>query len=154
MRSSSAIKSEIQRITAEKTSLESLEGIFSKISSYIGEVSSTFIDAGGLIEDSGSIEGKPIDNGKTKEQGHNFNRISSQISDLMSELASTITNLKNKLLALNDELLAALAAEEAARIAAEANSNSVQTYTPSAGKQYTHTYDRETGTHRLGNLRW
>ena len=128
MRHSSVIKKDIEKVEKDKKKLKKLSQAASGVKSSISSVAGEFIKAGAAIEGAGDIGGTPFDNGKTKEQGEKFKRISENLGDAITMVNKEVQNLEDDLIDLNDELVKALAAEaEAARKKKQQNNSTEET---------------------------
>lgn len=80
--------------------------------------SKKFSEAGALMEESGSIGGKPFDGGKTSLTGHDFSLLASSTEGITMDIAGKISELEQEIARLQIEYQQALLREEQERMLA------------------------------------
>lgn len=115
MRSSAAIRAEINRV---KNELEKLESVRVKIDSAYAAISCAagrFSIAGEAIKEAGEIGGRPFDYGKTEIMGQDLLLLKADIDETYKNILSMQDSLESKLASLEEELDAAIAWEQRQR---------------------------------------
>lgn len=134
--SSGEILAQIKKLEKEKAELEKTKKSVSKLDDAFYCTSNKFNNAASLIEKAGSIGGMPFDSWKTKEVSVLVNDISNRISLTLQDINLQIALLEEEIANLYIAYQAALAREEAARMAAEqagASKNTSSTIKSSGG---------------------
>ena len=123
--SSAAIMAIIRQKETELRQLRTTKVQVTKAYDAVDCMANKFVSAGALMNEAGSIGGKPFDNGATSKVGQDLKIISNNTFDLSKQVAGKISDLEEEIENLYAEYKAALAreAEEAARAAALSNNN-------------------------------
>lgn len=123
--SSAAIMTIIKQKQAELQQLRTTKVQVTKAYDAVDCMANKFVSAGTLMNEAGSIGGKPFDNGATYKVGQDLKIISNNTFDLSKQVAGKMSDLEEEIEKLYDEYKAALEreAEEAARAAALSNNN-------------------------------
>lgn len=118
--SSAAIMALIKQKQAELQQLKVKKMQVSKAYDAVDCMANKFVSAGALMNEAGSIGGKPFDNGATATVGQNLKIISNNTLELSNQVAGSISDLEGEIAELYSAYYAAVKAERRAREAAEA----------------------------------
>lgn len=117
--SSAAIMAQIKQKERELAQLRVTKVQVSKTYDAVDCMANKFVSASALMNEAGTIGGRPFDNGATGVVGQNLKIISNNALGLSKRIDGTIAGLEAEIASLWSAYYAALAAEEAARRAAE-----------------------------------
>lgn len=108
--SSSAIMALIEQKEAELQQLETTKVQVSKAYDSVDCMSNKFVSAGALMNEVGTIDGNPLDNGATAAVGQNLKIISNNTLELSKQLEGAIADLEAEIAELYEAYQAALEA--------------------------------------------
>lgn len=108
MRSSAAIKVEIDEYESYLPPLHNLRNALVKLADDVTDISSKLKAIGEGIGASGSIYGVPFDKGKIKDKAQEYSNGLANVSSVISEIDSALNQISNKLEVLWSEYARAL----------------------------------------------
>lgn len=117
--SSAAIMAIIKQKQAELQQLKTTKVQVTKAYDAVDCMANKFVSAGALMNEAGSIGGKPFDNGATSKVGQDLKIISNNALGLSNQVSGAISDLEGEISELYAAYQAALEAERRAREAAE-----------------------------------